>query len=464
MARVFYTTAEGEDRSVRLAEHRQVRIGREPSNDLVLRDPKASRVHAQIVFEKGFYVIHDLDSANGTWVEGRRIRVAPLREGAEIRIGNTTIRFSEEVSAMESSTVVAPLRGGADPGDPSPSRAEAEPASAPPAAQPIGRPASPESEPSGGDPFSEGSTRAIPMSRLPATSSAPAVAPADLMTTQRQPVPEVGSGAGPAAPDTEPDELRTERGPNEALNRSRTGPRPHRKLENRQLLIDDLEPGAGESAVRNELDQPLIWFRGPRSAIALLAGFVATMIIVTGVAVVAFLIYEKAWVPAGAAVLITFAFATMVGAAIPLRSVPVWETLPPGRPMLTLVQEKGLPLPQLRFAVLDSEGTVLAVIAKRVFPSLGRRVWRLLDAAGGTELARASEDSFVRSIIGRIIGGSIRVLRTNYEIHARGTRIGTLDRARGRPGRLLLDLSTDDRSVERQLLVALALAIVTVER
>jgi pSer/pThr/pTyr-binding forkhead associated (FHA) protein len=62
-----------------------------------LRDPKVSRHHAEIVFERGFFVLHDLASANGTYVNSKRVRVAPLTHGANLRMGNTYGRFSEEL-------------------------------------------------------------------------------------------------------------------------------------------------------------------------------------------------------------------------------------------------------------------------------------------------------------------------------------------------------------------------------
>src|SRR6266568_5171911 len=49
------------------------------------------------VFERGFFVLHDLASANGTYVNAKRVRVAPLTHGAKLRMGNTYGRFSEEL-------------------------------------------------------------------------------------------------------------------------------------------------------------------------------------------------------------------------------------------------------------------------------------------------------------------------------------------------------------------------------
>jgi len=97
MAKIFFVGLDGAEKSYRLQTHRPFTLGRDPGNDIILRDPKVSRHHAEIVFERGFFVLHDLASANGTYVNGKRIRVAPLTHGARLRMGNTYGRFSEEL-------------------------------------------------------------------------------------------------------------------------------------------------------------------------------------------------------------------------------------------------------------------------------------------------------------------------------------------------------------------------------
>ena len=53
-------------------------------------------------------MLHDLASANGTYVNGKRIRVAPLTHGARLRMGNTYGRFSEELpTESENSSIAA---------------------------------------------------------------------------------------------------------------------------------------------------------------------------------------------------------------------------------------------------------------------------------------------------------------------------------------------------------------------
>lgn len=96
MARVSISVPDSGEKSYKVTPHRAITLGRDPGNDIVLRDAKVSRHHARIVYERGFYVLHDLSSSNGTFVNGRRIKVAPLTDHAEFRLGNCVGRFLEE--------------------------------------------------------------------------------------------------------------------------------------------------------------------------------------------------------------------------------------------------------------------------------------------------------------------------------------------------------------------------------
>ncbi len=95
---VSFLTPEGEEKASRLDPALAVRIGRDPDNEIVLRDPRVSRHHARIIFERGFFVLYDLASANGTTVNGKRISIAPLVDGAVIRVGSCMGRFAEETA------------------------------------------------------------------------------------------------------------------------------------------------------------------------------------------------------------------------------------------------------------------------------------------------------------------------------------------------------------------------------
>jgi hypothetical protein len=67
-------------------------IGRDDENTIVLADPQASDQHAMIYWQADGYLIHDLGSATGTYVNERRISSPqPLRDGYVVRLGNTLV-------------------------------------------------------------------------------------------------------------------------------------------------------------------------------------------------------------------------------------------------------------------------------------------------------------------------------------------------------------------------------------
>lgn len=68
-------------------------FGRAESNTVVLRDAKASRQHAQIQQQGNEYVLIDLNSSNGTHVNGQRVEEHVLSNGDEIQIGDFILQF-----------------------------------------------------------------------------------------------------------------------------------------------------------------------------------------------------------------------------------------------------------------------------------------------------------------------------------------------------------------------------------
>ncbi len=70
-------------------------IGRSPTTEITLLDEGISREHALVAFDRdtGTYSIEDLQSTNGTKVNGKRIRSVELNHDDEIEIGHTVFRF-----------------------------------------------------------------------------------------------------------------------------------------------------------------------------------------------------------------------------------------------------------------------------------------------------------------------------------------------------------------------------------
>jgi FHA domain-containing protein len=77
-------------------DKRRVVIGRSKDCDIQVSDPNVSRRHAEIRQEGSAYWVVDLDSTNGTEVNGRRLKRAKLRSGDTITVGSTQLVFQRE--------------------------------------------------------------------------------------------------------------------------------------------------------------------------------------------------------------------------------------------------------------------------------------------------------------------------------------------------------------------------------
>jgi hypothetical protein len=79
----------------------------------LIDDPRVSRVHAQIRAVRGRYVIFDLDSTGGTYVNGERIRQCPLTPGDVISLSSLPLVYGQEDDNNLSSTQDIPIDPGA---------------------------------------------------------------------------------------------------------------------------------------------------------------------------------------------------------------------------------------------------------------------------------------------------------------------------------------------------------------
>ena len=68
-------------------------IGRDPQNDIVLDDRRVSRKHAEVRLRLGRYTLYDLQSTNGTYVNGRRVAEKVLDDGDKISVGGLEVVF-----------------------------------------------------------------------------------------------------------------------------------------------------------------------------------------------------------------------------------------------------------------------------------------------------------------------------------------------------------------------------------
>jgi pSer/pThr/pTyr-binding forkhead associated (FHA) protein len=73
-----------------------IRIGRHPDSDIFLDDVTVSRRHAEIERTEGHYLVKDVGSLNGTYLNRERIDDARLRHGDELQIGMFRLVFLTE--------------------------------------------------------------------------------------------------------------------------------------------------------------------------------------------------------------------------------------------------------------------------------------------------------------------------------------------------------------------------------
>lgn len=74
----------------------KISIGRNQANQLVLPSQSVSGFHAQIYFEDGRYMLEDLNSTNGTFINGTKVDKRSLQPGDEIRISQTVLIVSDD--------------------------------------------------------------------------------------------------------------------------------------------------------------------------------------------------------------------------------------------------------------------------------------------------------------------------------------------------------------------------------
>jgi hypothetical protein len=108
----------------------QITIGRDSVNEVVINDAEISRRHARLTFQGGKYVLEDLGSTNGTFVNGQRLagpRV--LKAGEVVSFGEQIVMVFEATSFDAGATVVSPRA-----------------AAVPPVSRPVGPPPPPPAE------------------------------------------------------------------------------------------------------------------------------------------------------------------------------------------------------------------------------------------------------------------------------------------------------------------------------
>jgi pSer/pThr/pTyr-binding forkhead associated (FHA) protein len=87
-------TGHGSGRDFRLAP--ETTVGRDAVRcDLILDDSTVSAEHARVRHERGQFVLYDMASTNGTFVNGDKVSRAPLYDGDVVKLGDVQLVFKE---------------------------------------------------------------------------------------------------------------------------------------------------------------------------------------------------------------------------------------------------------------------------------------------------------------------------------------------------------------------------------
>jgi pSer/pThr/pTyr-binding forkhead associated (FHA) protein len=119
MTKLTFQVLEGVDRGRVFREvPAPVTIGREEGNLLRLNDERVSRFHAKVQLDSDDIILTDLESTNGTRVNGRVVQIRRLRAGDRISVGRSLLLFgSNEEIAARMATLASPTKvqaGGLD--------------------------------------------------------------------------------------------------------------------------------------------------------------------------------------------------------------------------------------------------------------------------------------------------------------------------------------------------------------
>lgn len=409
MAKISFFGADGEEKSYTLHPQLTLRVGRDPGNDVVLRDAKVSRRHVEIVFERGFFVLHDLQSANGTYVNGIRVNVAPLTNGAELKLGNSHARFVDEPDAVTSR---------------------------PKTAEVAAEPATPRRR-----------TAEIPPEQLEGTF--PHGKLRDRAT----------GGDEQLTGDTS---LVEEQG-NTPTDGEKRAALPVEALSGRRFEIEAGVPWGEVVSVLDDKAEKRFHYRRVFNVVALVAAIVAGLVLFAGSVVTAFLAVEKRPMLAIVAAGLTIMFTGGILLLVPKRHVQIFSDEALSRLALVISEESMFGFPIVTFRVRMADGSTVGFLAKNAFLGIVKRRWEFLDV-NRRQIGIAIEEGFGRPFFRKFFGDFFGLLTTDYALLLPGAtaRCGAYRRrlAAGTPHLLELPSHRPDP----RLAIAFALLVDSLER
>ncbi|XGV86053.1 MAG: hypothetical protein ACAF42_10720 [Limnothrix sp. BL-A-16] len=212
------------------------------------------------------------------------------------------------------------------------------------------------------------------------------------------------------------------------------------------------------------IERPTHW---ARSLLAVLAGLVATIVMIVLLALLLSVMPENLQWPVF--LVGTLAACGVVLAVIvlisPKRHVTIYRDASKQEPLIKIIQEKKFEWFTATFTVRDLEGD-LARFRKNYLYDLFRKRWHCY-RPDGSLLCVAYEDSIALSLLRRLLGPMFGLLRTNFIICEanRERQIGEFNRKFTLLDRYVLDMSADlNRYLDRRIAIALGVILDTGEK
>ncbi|NUM79839.1 FHA domain-containing protein [bacterium] len=114
MKAIYYLYQESNGKNIRIEEGQEVTIGRAFDNTVSVDDASVSRHHAAIRWKKGMMYLTDMNSTNGTWVNGEKLTdnyFYELNYLDEVKIGNIGFKILDEESVISKNFNAARMPG-----------------------------------------------------------------------------------------------------------------------------------------------------------------------------------------------------------------------------------------------------------------------------------------------------------------------------------------------------------------
>jgi hypothetical protein len=151
----------------------------------------------------------------------------------------------------------------------------------------------------------------------------------------------------------------------------------------------------------------------------------------------------------------------------PKRHVNMYLDKEKQNQVLKVYQDQKFAFINHQYTVADQNENILGIIRKNMLTDIFRKAWRVYNASGEKMIFLAREDSIIKSMLRRLMGPMLGLLRTNFVLLRPNSEVvvGEFNRKLTLMDKYVLDLSADtNREVDRRLAVALAILLDTGER